>query len=374
MTEMKSTIVIFSCFYEPFMSGAELAVKNVVERLASRYNFIILTARLQIRNPKSEIRNINGNQFIIRRIGLGLPLDKYLYAFWAPWVARTLNPKIVHGVMESYAGIALWLYKIFGGRAKTVLTLQSGDLDMLEKQAKLTKWPLGFVWKKIHTSPHQVVAIGSSLKKRAEGLGAKNVLIIPNQADLEGVSGYPRADNRHNQIICVARLSEEKGHRYLLEAMRKVAEIVRGAKLILIGDGELRNDLEEMARRLNIDVVFKGKLTHRDALNEIAASDVFVLPSLGEGMGIVIAEAQALGVPVVATNVGGIPDLIMDGVTGFLVPPKDSEALAGALVKALQMNNAERQKITQNAYNNRANYDPAVIADRYRELYDKMSS
>lgn len=358
----KKTIVIFSCFYEPYMSGAELAVKNIVERLKDRYHFIILAARISWKNKRREARD----GYEIRRIGLGTRFDKYIYPLWAPWVARTLNPKIVHAVMESYAGIALWLYRVFGGWGKTILTLQSGDLDMPEKQAKINQ----YVWKKIHTSPHKVVAIGSSLKRRAENLGAKNIEVIPNQADLEGAAGEPHIENRHNRIICVARLSEEKGHRYLFEAMKKVAIDIPGVELVLVGDGAMKNELAEAAKNLNVK--FLGRLSHREALNEVAASDVFVLPSLGEGMGIVIAEAQALGVPVVATAVGGIPDLIEDGVSGFLVPPKDPGALAAALVKVLRMSDPERQKITENAYANRAKYDPAVIADQYDNLYQNL--
>jgi glycosyltransferase involved in cell wall biosynthesis len=100
---------------------------------------------------------------------------------------------------------------------------------------------------------------------------------------------------------------------------------------ILVGDGELRGELEAQARRLGLapHVRFAG---WRDNVAEVLAlADVFVLPSESEGFGRVLVEAMAMGRPVVATNVGGIPDIVLDGETGLLVEPADPAALASAV-------------------------------------------
>jgi glycosyltransferase involved in cell wall biosynthesis len=137
-------------------------------------------------------------------------------------------------------------------------------------------------------------------------------------------------------LVCVASLTEQKGHRYLLEAMREVSAAFPETLLLLVGDGELREQLEQGARQklLNGTVRFLGRRMDIPLL--LAASDLFVLSSLWEGLPLVLAEAAAAGVPAVATNVDGIPEVIDDGVTGLLVPPQNSEVLAAAILTLLR--------------------------------------
>lgn len=151
----------------------------------------------------------------------------------------------------------------------------------------------------------------------------------------------------------VARLEPEKGHATLLEAWPRVLERVPAARLLVVGEGSRRAELEEQARSLGImgedctddacvgtrharphaKVIFTGRRDDVPAVT--AALDVAVLPSYREAQGITILEAMALGRPVVASNVGGIPEMVEDGRTGLLVPPHDAEALAAAIVRLL---------------------------------------
>jgi glycosyltransferase involved in cell wall biosynthesis len=151
----------------------------------------------------------------------------------------------------------------------------------------------------------------------------------------------------------VARLEPEKGHATLLEAWRKVADRVPEARLLIVGEGSRRETLEEQAQSLGLlgddcngdacvgtrharpgaSVIFTGRRDDVPAV--VAALDVAVLPSYREAQGITILEAMALGRPVVASNVGGIPEMIEDGRTGLLVPPHDPDALADAIVRLL---------------------------------------
>ncbi|HGE70318.1 TPA: glycosyltransferase family 1 protein [Candidatus Poribacteria bacterium] len=135
--------------------------------------------------------------------------------------------------------------------------------------------------------------------------------------------------------IFVARLVPVKGHQYLISAMPYVINDIPSAKLVLVGDGELRSELENQALRLGIKekVIFTGL---RDDIPELLAmSDLFVLSSINEGMGKVLVEAMAVGLPVVATNVGGVSAVVVDGETGILVPPKDPKALSDAIIQLL---------------------------------------
>ena len=133
----------------------------------------------------------------------------------------------------------------------------------------------------------------------------------------------------------VARLEPEKGHPTLLEAWPLVLRSVPDAYLLIVGEGSRRGALEAQARELRIAhrVVFTGRRDDVPAVT--AALDVAVLPSYREAQGLSILEAMALSRPVVASNVGGIPEMITDGVTGLLVPPHDPAALAAGIVRLL---------------------------------------
>jgi glycosyltransferase involved in cell wall biosynthesis len=134
-----------------------------------------------------------------------------------------------------------------------------------------------------------------------------------------------------------------KGPEYLLKAMNTVWPEKPDTALVLVGKGDLDVELraEALAKNVNGKVKFLG---WRPDINELMPIfDMLVLPSLNEGMGRVLVEAMAAGKPVVASRVGGIPDLVKDGETGYLVPPADERALAEAILKLL--NDRDRAKV-----------------------------
>jgi glycosyltransferase involved in cell wall biosynthesis len=135
----------------------------------------------------------------------------------------------------------------------------------------------------------------------------------------------------------VSSLTPHKGHEYLIQAASLVLDTLPSAKFIIVGDGPLRKRLEDQAKNLNIHpaVIFTG--IRKDIPEMLSLMDVFVLPShTREGLGIAIIEAMAAERPVVATDIGGIPEAVNDGETGLLVPPGDQEALSEAIIDLLQ--------------------------------------
>jgi glycosyltransferase involved in cell wall biosynthesis len=166
------------------------------------------------------------------------------------------------------------------------------------------------------------------------GHPAEKVEIIHNGVDPALFA--PGAPAGAMTIGIVAVLREEKDHATLLRAMRMVVDEVPEAHLLVIGDGPLRPALEELARRLGItgNVTFAGSRSDVAAL--LPALDVAVLSSTTECFPMAVLEAMACGVPVVGTAVGGVPEMIEDGVTGHLVPPRHPRAMADALVKVLR--------------------------------------
>jgi len=194
----------------------------------------------------------------------------------------------------------------------------------------------------------RVVAVSPAIAdsaRREHGLRADRIVTIENGVDLAALEPALelRDDTRREwglapedpAVGTIGHLSPIKGHADFLHAAALVAAADRRARFFLVGDGALRPSLEALARTLGIAdrVVFTG--AREDVPRMLAMLDVFVLPSLAEGMSNALLEAMALGRPAVATAVGGNPDVVRDGATGLLVPPGQPPALAAALAELL---------------------------------------
>lgn len=168
----------------------------------------------------------------------------------------------------------------------------------------------------------------------------------------------------------VGRLVPTKGLPYLIEAFTKVKQQMPSAQLVIIGAGRLQNELKrQAAKTLCADSVhFLG---HRNNIPELLrAMDVFVLSSIAEGMPRVILEAMASGVPVVGTEVGGIPEILAGGQYGYLAQPRDSTALAKAMIELAQEPLGEREKLVEKARQRvRDEYCHNVVIGKLEKLY-----
>lgn len=139
----------------------------------------------------------------------------------------------------------------------------------------------------------------------------------------------------HPTLVVVAKLMEQKGHRVLLEALPPVVERHPGLQVVLAGDGPLRDEIVERARGLGLEERIHLVGNRSDVAELLAASDCFVLPSLWEGLPMALLEAMAARLPVVATEVSGSRDVVVDGVSGLLVAPGDPAALSTAILGVL---------------------------------------
>jgi glycosyltransferase involved in cell wall biosynthesis len=141
---------------------------------------------------------------------------------------------------------------------------------------------------------------------------------------------------RATLVTCVARLTKQKGLFDLLRAMSRLREAAPDARLLIVGRGELNAKLRGVVSLLGLESVVRFLGFRRDIRRLLSASDLLVLPSHWEGFGLVLLEAMAVGIPVVGTRVGAIPEVVADGETGLLVPPRDPDALATGLVRLLR--------------------------------------
>jgi glycosyltransferase involved in cell wall biosynthesis len=170
-----------------------------------------------------------------------------------------------------------------------------------------------------------------------------------------------------HRLLNVAALAEKKGHRHLFAALADVPD----ATLEIVGDGELRSELERLAVKLGVAdrVSFLGERPKEQVAELMRAADLFVLPSLAENLPVALIEAQASGLPAVASDVGGVSELLDPGA-GALVPAGDPAALADAIRTTLaRLDSFDSARLTARA---RARYGYAAIRDRWTAIYDRL--
>ncbi|TET64330.1 MAG: glycosyltransferase family 1 protein [Candidatus Stahlbacteria bacterium] len=169
----------------------------------------------------------------------------------------------------------------------------------------------------------------------------------------------------------VGRLVPVKGPESLIKAAKYIISKYPDTFFIFTGDGYLRQDLENKAFKMGTkeNIIFLG--WRDDAAKIISAYDVFVLPSLNEGMGRVLVEAMALGKPIVASNIGGIPDLVIHGKNGFLVPPKNPKELA-KYIQILLEDEKKREKMGLAGKEMSLNFSAENMVEKIAELYEEL--
>ena len=245
------------------------------------------------------------------------------------------------------------------------------ETDRLPTQLALAVERLGAPWVDSYiANSHGAVSFLTTY-----GIPAEKFTIIPNGIDLEGWSGSDRPATMHvPTIICVANFRPRKRHQDLLDSLDLLRQQGIQVRCQLVGDGVTRPAIAARVRQqqLNDIVEFMGSRTPHEVRQLLHAADVFVLPSLWEGMPGSVMEAMAAGLPVVGTNVPGTQELVVDGVTGYLVPAKNPRQLATQLRRLLadpslrtQMGEAGRKRMQEH-------FSLTAMVRQHEEVYTRF--
>ncbi len=256
-----------------------------------------------------------------------------------------------------------------------ITTLHGTDITLLGKD-KSFKSVIEFA---INNSD-AVTAVSKSLKK--ETLSSfnikKEIQVIPNFIDsnlykyeMDEVLRRNFASNDEKIIIHISNFRKVKRVQDVLKVFAKIKEVIP-SKLLLIGDGPERLEMEQLSRNLNLcdSVRFIGKLKAVEKV--LSVSDLFLLPSDTESFGLVALEAMASKVPVISSNSGGLPEVNIDGETGFLLDVKDVNAMAKKAIYLLK-NQELLEDFKQNAYTHAMEFDLPNILPLYEKIYEELS-
>ena len=305
-------------------------------------------------------------------------------------ILRATHPDICHFHLHTpfACQAAIVTARVFGG-GRTIVTehylsrlrflrnRKRGPLPGLARELVIRSslWIKKFVLRYVDCTV--VLSPGDSdLHAATFGKFSRKTTMIYNGLDparMQGVmSGTLGNEEGILRVLTVAHLNNQKGHRYLLEAIPAIRRELPQTRFFLAGEGHLRKELETLSRTLDVDrfVAFLG--TRDDVPNLLVSADLVVLPSLFEGLPLTLLESMAAGRAIVATDVPGNRDAVVDGATGLLVPPADPESLARAIIRLL----ADRSLRTAMGERGKARlasvFTLRAMCDRTEDLYREM--
>jgi len=333
--------VIVNHFPPKWLAGTEVATYSLAEHLTKRGHEVHIMTSHDGGLPHFH----KEKEFFVHRIAFPRNGTIGIILFWAKIFLeiKKVRPDVVHAQALNTGVPALFAMKCFKipyivwGRGSDVyIPVRFGDtLNQL-----------------ILKNASAILALTNDMKTKINSFYSREIHVVPNGIDIKQSNPTSRSTEvkgRSKSIVFVGRLHQVKGVQYLLTAMKQIHEEIPDTRLILVGDGEERERLQRMVDDYKLDrcVEFVGRVPHEKIPEYLLLADIFVLPSLSEGFPVTILEAMSCGLPIVASRVGGIPDILEDGVNGYMVEAKSSDELAERLT-ALLKNDEMRMKISNN--------------------------
>ncbi len=306
-----------------------------------------------------------------------LQLPLFMMSFFVAALKAAKTTDVFQTFWSLSAGVALSVKAVT--KTPVVVRLTGADIHLAR-----TRWIAPLIARLLNFADG-IVCQSEQFKDELLKAGVRESLItiLSNGIELERFQSQDRKKARRKLalpadapvVLTVGRLSPSKGHTHLLEAAAAIRERIPGALFVWVGDGDLRAELESeaAARGLSDAVIFAGSQNQSRIPLWLSAADVFALPSLLDGSPNILLEAMACGLPIVATTVGGIPEMISDTQDGLLVPPASAEALARKLTDLLE-DPVYRDLLSQNAQETvRTRYGTwQAQTQRLKEIYQGL--
>src|SRR5216110_1895241 len=307
------------------------------------------TARTWRGGQNQVLLTVNGLRSIRQRAAEGLDLiplaprtEVDLTAAWRfSRLVRRLKPDVIHA-HDPHAVAMASLALSFGAgathQAGGPALVASRRVDFHLKGNSFSRWK--------HRQVVCFIAASEAIRRMlvADGVPAERTVTVHEGIDVGHVVSQPLVDVHqafflpHGAPVVgnIAALVPHKGQRHLIEAAHIVVQKLPDVRFVILGEGELRDALERLIKeyRLEKHVLLPGFRT--DVLGCVKSFDLFVMSSVTEGLGTSLLDAMACARPIVATRAGGIPEIVEDGVSGLLVPPRDHAAMAAAIVRLLK--------------------------------------
>jgi len=362
-------ILILSTAYLPLIGGSELAIRHIADRL-TEYDFDMVTGRY---GPNMAVMEQVGRVRVFRAGGrfsrLSLVLPKLLMPLAMAVTAWRLTHRhhyaLIHAYQASQAAGAGAILKIIRPRTPLVVTLQEG------KELDHQSLPVRVARAVILRLADRVTAISTYLADYARRYTRAPIDIIPNGVDIDALEpAQAHVPQNEKMIISISRLVPKNGIANLIRSLPLILHRV-SARLVLVGDGPLKSELVQLVEELQVSghVDFVGSVSHDHLPRYLHEADVFVRPSISEGLGSAFLEAMAARVPVVASPVGGIVDFLKDGETGLACDPADPENIAVQIIRILT-DEPLRRSIIERAFSMvRERYTWAAVAAAMDRVY-----
>jgi glycosyltransferase involved in cell wall biosynthesis len=361
--------------YYPFVGGAERQLQQLSARLKARGVEVSVLTRRYGNLPAFEI--VDGVPVHRLPAPGPKPLAALIFIASALWRIRQLHPQVVHAhELLSPATVALNAKRLFGSRAvaKVLGGGKNGDISKIRERSGEARM------RDLRENLDAFIAVSREIDGELEqaGVQAEKRFYIPNGVDTERFAPLAAEDKTHIRmdlgldptaptVVYIGRLHPAKRVDLLLEAWPVVRASHPSARLLVIGSGEEEPALRAM-QVAGVD--FLGQ--KEEVLPYLRAADVYVLPSSREGLSNSMLEALAAGLPVIATAVGGTPDVIRHEQDGLLIPPDDGDALQSALLRLLGDVQLQKQLGAQGRARIVAEYSLEAAVERVMRLYEEL--
>ena len=289
------------------------------------------------------------------------------YSFKAYSYAKKLNSKLHFNFIHAFFGIPCGFIAMKLG-LPYIVSLRGSDVPFHTPRFKwLDILLLKRLSKKVWRKAKFVVANSKGLKNEAlQTNPTQPIEVIYNGVDsMQFKPSGKSHENKKLTLISTGRLAPHKGYHFLIKALAGIENV----KLILIGGGKQKTEIERLSKTLNVEAIFKGKLDHKRIVNELQKADIFVLPSVTEGMSNSLLEAIACGLPVLVTNVGGNSELVKEN--GFIVEKANPDALREK-VKLYLSDKELIRKQSKASLKIAQSMSWEKVAEEYFEIYLKM--